>query len=87
MSSPRMWMKCASVLSVLLCLGSAVHAQGSVAPYGAGTAGIGGFVPRVWVAGSPHLGNTQFAMTVDRGRAGAAALAAFALGAANTPLL
>ncbi|MBK8098456.1 MAG: hypothetical protein IPK26_15210 [Planctomycetes bacterium] len=66
---------------------AAAYAQGSVVPYGNGTVGTSGFTPRIWVDGSPHLGNAQFAITIDRGLAGAAALPLIALGPANLPLL
>jgi hypothetical protein len=70
----------------LLVLLSATSASGqSVTPYGAGTAGQGGFVPRAWIQGGPYVGNSQLQVTVDRGTVGVAAVLVLAGGAASYP--
>ena len=69
-------------LLVLLAATSTVASQ-SVTPYGAGTAGAGGFVPRAWIQDGPYLGSTTFAVTVDRGTSGVPAVLVAAGGAAR----
>lgn len=56
--------------------------------YGAGSAGTGGFVPRVEHAGGPFkVGNTNFKFTAQNLRGGASCALVLGVGRATTPLL
>lgn len=57
-------------------------------PYGVGTAGTGGFVPRVEHAGGPFkVGNTNFKFTAQNLRGGASCALVLGIAKANTPVL
>jgi len=79
----------ARALLVLLALvpGLAAESGGSsVARYGSGTSGAGGFVPECWVSSGPYLGNQSFGLSVENGVGGAPALIAFSGAPASLPV-